>query len=174
MPGCFLEEMSGFTQTYSIWLKTVVFSMRLTGQFRDLMLSCLLSPGLRILTALQIFVIYLLKGRTVSDKFWKPISCIFMSTLMMVLVSSESFSSLSSFFFFFSLLGTRASVTTGHVVSGTEPFCGRFSIRRPSQLVKTSPSTLTRYDLTEYTHVSGCSSRVDCTGEWILRAKSGL
>ncbi|XP_038033294.1 fibrocystin isoform X3 [Anas platyrhynchos] len=49
--------------------------------------------------------------------------------------------------------GTRASVTTGHVVSGTEPFCGRFSIRRPSQLVKTSPSTLTRYDLTEYTHV---------------------
>ncbi|NWZ25317.1 PKHD1 protein, partial [Asarcornis scutulata] len=49
--------------------------------------------------------------------------------------------------------GTRASVTTGHVVSGTEPFCGRFSICRPSQLVKTSPSTLTRYDLTEYTHV---------------------
>ncbi|NWU65963.1 PKHD1 protein, partial [Pterocles burchelli] len=44
-------------------------------------------------------------------------------------------------------------VTTGHVVSGTEPFCGRFSVRRPSQLVKTSPSTLPSYDLTEYTHV---------------------
>ncbi|KAK2511732.1 hypothetical protein Q9233_016736 [Columba guinea] len=44
-------------------------------------------------------------------------------------------------------------VTTGHIVSGTEPFCGRFSIHRPSQLVKTSPSTLPRYDLAEYTHV---------------------
>ncbi|NXB26652.1 PKHD1 protein, partial [Rhagologus leucostigma] len=44
-------------------------------------------------------------------------------------------------------------ITTGHTVSGTEPFCGRFSIHRPSQLVKTSPSTLPRYDLTEYTHV---------------------
>ncbi|NWR77383.1 PKHD1 protein, partial [Centropus unirufus] len=43
-------------------------------------------------------------------------------------------------------------ITTGHI-SGTEPFCGRFSISRPSQLVKTSPSTLPRYDLTEYTHV---------------------
>ncbi|XP_035178129.1 fibrocystin isoform X2 [Oxyura jamaicensis] len=52
----------------------------------------------------------------------------------------------------FEKAGTRDSVTTGHV-SGTEPFCGRFSIHRPSQLVKTSPSTLTRYDLTEYTHV---------------------
>ncbi|NXK50547.1 PKHD1 protein, partial [Chauna torquata] len=49
--------------------------------------------------------------------------------------------------------GTKDSVTTGRVVSGTEPFCGRFSIHRPSQLVKTSPSALTRYDLTEYTHV---------------------
>ncbi|NXH83665.1 PKHD1 protein, partial [Edolisoma coerulescens] len=44
-------------------------------------------------------------------------------------------------------------ITTGHIVSGTEPFCGRFSIHRPSQLVKTPPSTLLRYDLTEYTHV---------------------
>nr|XP_009942694.1 PREDICTED: fibrocystin [Opisthocomus hoazin] len=44
-------------------------------------------------------------------------------------------------------------VTTGHIVSGTEPFCGRFSVRRPSHLVKTSPSTLPKYDLTEYTHV---------------------
>ncbi|NXE01600.1 PKHD1 protein, partial [Chaetorhynchus papuensis] len=44
-------------------------------------------------------------------------------------------------------------ITTGHAVSGTEPFCGRFSIHRPSQLVKTSPPTLPRYDLTEYTHV---------------------
>ncbi|NXJ66569.1 PKHD1 protein, partial [Rostratula benghalensis] len=47
----------------------------------------------------------------------------------------------------------KSFVTTGHVVSGTEPFCGRFSIHRPSQLVKTSPSTPSRYDLTEYTHV---------------------
>ncbi|KFO85527.1 Fibrocystin, partial [Buceros rhinoceros silvestris] len=44
-------------------------------------------------------------------------------------------------------------ISTGHTVSGTEPFCGRFSVHRPSQLVKTSPSTLPRYDLTEYTHV---------------------
>ncbi|NXD00850.1 PKHD1 protein, partial [Certhia familiaris] len=44
-------------------------------------------------------------------------------------------------------------ITTGHIVSGTEPFCGRFSIHRPSQLVKTSPSTLPGYDLTKYTHV---------------------
>ncbi|NWQ68655.1 PKHD1 protein, partial [Neopipo cinnamomea] len=44
-------------------------------------------------------------------------------------------------------------ITTGRIVSGTEPFCGRFSVHRPSQLVKTSPSTLPRYDLTKYTHV---------------------
>ncbi|NXI19535.1 PKHD1 protein, partial [Irena cyanogastra] len=44
-------------------------------------------------------------------------------------------------------------ITTGHIVSGTEPFCGRFSLHRPSQLVKTSPSTLPRYDLTKYPHV---------------------
>ncbi|NXG78698.1 PKHD1 protein, partial [Baryphthengus martii] len=44
-------------------------------------------------------------------------------------------------------------MTTGHIVRGTEPFCGRFSVHRPSQLVKTSPSTLPRYDLTQYTHV---------------------
>ncbi|XP_071404277.1 fibrocystin isoform X3 [Pithys albifrons albifrons] len=42
---------------------------------------------------------------------------------------------------------------TGHIVSGMEPFCGRFSVHRPSQLVKTSLLTLTRYDLTEYPHV---------------------
>ncbi|NXS36361.1 PKHD1 protein, partial [Pomatostomus ruficeps] len=44
-------------------------------------------------------------------------------------------------------------ITTGHTVSGTEPFCGRFSIHSPSQLVKTPPATPPRYDLTEYTHV---------------------
>ncbi|NXL37172.1 PKHD1 protein, partial [Glaucidium brasilianum] len=44
-------------------------------------------------------------------------------------------------------------IITGHIVSRTEPFCGRFSVHRPSQLVKTSPSTLPGYDLTEYTHV---------------------
>ncbi|NXM05709.1 PKHD1 protein, partial [Tyrannus savana] len=48
---------------------------------------------------------------------------------------------------------TKNIITTGRIVSGTEPFCGRFSVHRPSQLVKTSPSTLPRYDLTEYTHV---------------------
>ncbi|NXL06814.1 PKHD1 protein, partial [Mesembrinibis cayennensis] len=47
----------------------------------------------------------------------------------------------------------KGVITTGRIVSGTEPFCGRFSVHRPSQLVKTSPSTLPRYDLTEYTHV---------------------
>ncbi|XP_041336779.1 fibrocystin [Pyrgilauda ruficollis] len=49
--------------------------------------------------------------------------------------------------------GRENIITTGHVVSGTEPFCGRFSIHRPSQLVKTSPPTLPRYDLTKYPHV---------------------
>ncbi|NXD15876.1 PKHD1 protein, partial [Nothocercus nigrocapillus] len=48
---------------------------------------------------------------------------------------------------------TKDSITTGCIASGTEPFCGRFSVHRPEQLVKTSPSTLPRYDLTEYTHV---------------------
>ncbi|NXE14723.1 PKHD1 protein, partial [Lophotis ruficrista] len=47
----------------------------------------------------------------------------------------------------------KVFITRGHIVSGTEPFCGRFSIHRPSQLLKTSPSTLPRYDLTEYTQV---------------------
>ncbi|XP_009642896.1 fibrocystin, partial [Egretta garzetta] len=47
----------------------------------------------------------------------------------------------------------KGVITTGHIVSGTEPFCGRFSVHRPKQLVKTSPSTLPSYDLTEYTHV---------------------
>ncbi|NXE82096.1 PKHD1 protein, partial [Cochlearius cochlearius] len=47
----------------------------------------------------------------------------------------------------------KGVIRTGHIVSGTEPFCGRFSVHRPNQLVKTSPSTLPRYDLTEYTHV---------------------
>ncbi|KAM6083161.1 fibrocystin [Chlamydotis macqueenii] len=47
----------------------------------------------------------------------------------------------------------KGFITTGHIDSGTEPFCGRFSVRGPSQLVKTSPSTLPRYDLAEYTHV---------------------
>ncbi|NXC89692.1 PKHD1 protein, partial [Cercotrichas coryphoeus] len=49
--------------------------------------------------------------------------------------------------------GVKNIITTGHTVSGTEPFCGRFSVHRPSQLVKTSPSTLPRYDLTKYSHV---------------------
>ncbi|NWT80300.1 PKHD1 protein, partial [Lanius ludovicianus] len=49
--------------------------------------------------------------------------------------------------------GMRSIITTGHIASGTEPFCGRFSIHRPTQLVKTSPPTLPRYDLSEYTHV---------------------
>ncbi|NXD80162.1 PKHD1 protein, partial [Halcyon senegalensis] len=48
---------------------------------------------------------------------------------------------------------TKDAITTGHIVSGTEPFCGRFSVHRPSQLVKTSLSTLPRYVLTQYTHV---------------------
>ncbi|NXC27834.1 PKHD1 protein, partial [Campylorhamphus procurvoides] len=43
--------------------------------------------------------------------------------------------------------------STGHIVSGTEPFCGRFSVHRPSQLLETSLSPIPRYDLIEYTHV---------------------
>ncbi|XP_042739412.1 fibrocystin-like [Lagopus leucura] len=46
--------------------------------------------------------------------------------------------------------GTENSVTTERVVYGTEPFCGRFSARSPSQLVKASPSSLQIYDLTEF------------------------
>ncbi|XP_044864776.1 fibrocystin [Mauremys mutica] len=49
--------------------------------------------------------------------------------------------------------GQRDPATEGHVASWTEPFCGRFSIHRPKHLVKMSPSTLPRYNLTEYTHV---------------------
>uniref|UniRef100_A0A8C5X3L5 PKHD1 ciliary IPT domain containing fibrocystin/polyductin n=1 Tax=Malurus cyaneus samueli TaxID=2593467 RepID=A0A8C5X3L5_9PASS len=49
--------------------------------------------------------------------------------------------------------GELLILTTGHIVSGTEPFCGRFSVHKPNQLVKTSPSAPPRYDLTEYTHV---------------------
>ncbi|XP_062494516.1 fibrocystin isoform X2 [Pezoporus occidentalis] len=44
-------------------------------------------------------------------------------------------------------------ITTGHIDSVMEPFCGRFSVHRQSQLMKTFPLTLPRYDLTEYTHV---------------------
>ncbi|XP_030346033.1 fibrocystin isoform X2 [Strigops habroptila] len=48
----------------------------------------------------------------------------------------------------------KDTITTGHIIdSGTEPFCGRFSVHRPRLLVKTSPLTLPRYDLTEYTYV---------------------
>ncbi|NXU49945.1 PKHD1 protein, partial [Turnix velox] len=47
----------------------------------------------------------------------------------------------------------KGFITTGRIVSSTEPFCGRLSIHRPSQLVKTSLSAPVRYDLTEYTHV---------------------
>ncbi|XP_019392718.1 PREDICTED: fibrocystin isoform X8 [Crocodylus porosus] len=43
--------------------------------------------------------------------------------------------------------------TKGYVVSGVEPFCGRFSICSPKHLVRTSPPTLPRYDVTQYTHV---------------------
>ncbi|NXJ08696.1 PKHD1 protein, partial [Odontophorus gujanensis] len=49
--------------------------------------------------------------------------------------------------------GTVNSVTTEHGVYGTDPFCGRFSARSPSHMVRTSPSALQRYELTEYTHV---------------------
>ncbi|XP_075779467.1 fibrocystin isoform X12 [Pelodiscus sinensis] len=49
--------------------------------------------------------------------------------------------------------GQDVSATEGHVVSWTEPFCGRFSVYQPKHLVKMSLSTLPRYDLTEYTHV---------------------
>ncbi|XP_062429111.1 fibrocystin [Rhea pennata] len=48
---------------------------------------------------------------------------------------------------------TKDYVTSGHIISRIKPFCGRFSVYRPEQLVKTSPPILPRYDLTEYTHV---------------------
>ncbi|XP_067401067.1 fibrocystin isoform X2 [Emydura macquarii macquarii] len=49
--------------------------------------------------------------------------------------------------------GQEDSASEGNITSWTEPFCGRFSIHRPKHLVKMSPSTLPRYNLTEYTHV---------------------
>uniref|UniRef100_A0A7M4E0M8 PKHD1 ciliary IPT domain containing fibrocystin/polyductin n=1 Tax=Crocodylus porosus TaxID=8502 RepID=A0A7M4E0M8_CROPO len=53
--------------------------------------------------------------------------------------------------------------TKGYVVSGVEPFCGRFSICSPKHLVRTSPPTLPRYDVTQYTHVSSiCDGVMDC------------
>nr|XP_033792615.1 fibrocystin isoform X9 [Geotrypetes seraphini] len=41
----------------------------------------------------------------------------------------------------------------GHLTSGTEPFCGRYSILRPKHLIKCSKSTIPRYELNTYSHV---------------------
>ncbi|XP_030054595.1 fibrocystin [Microcaecilia unicolor] len=49
--------------------------------------------------------------------------------------------------------GLDDSGMDGHLTSGTEPFCGRFSILRPKHLIKCSKSAIRRYELNTYSHV---------------------
>nr|XP_020849568.1 fibrocystin isoform X3 [Phascolarctos cinereus] len=49
--------------------------------------------------------------------------------------------------------GLQDSGPDGDLSSGTEPFCGRFSIRQPQYLVRTSEAMQMRYQLGQYTHL---------------------
>ncbi|XP_016286616.2 fibrocystin isoform X1 [Monodelphis domestica] len=49
--------------------------------------------------------------------------------------------------------GLEDSGPDGDLTSGTEPFCGRFSIHQPQFLVRTSEATQMRYQLDQYTHL---------------------
>ncbi|XP_068926682.1 fibrocystin [Petaurus breviceps papuanus] len=49
--------------------------------------------------------------------------------------------------------GLQDSGPDGHLSSGTEPFCGRFSIQQPQYLVRTSETMQKRYQLGQYTHL---------------------
>ncbi|XP_044531280.1 fibrocystin [Gracilinanus agilis] len=49
--------------------------------------------------------------------------------------------------------GLQDSGPDGGLTSGTEPFCGRFSIHHPQYLVRTSEAMQMRYQLDQYTHL---------------------
>ncbi|VTJ91489.1 Hypothetical predicted protein, partial [Marmota monax] len=49
--------------------------------------------------------------------------------------------------------GLEGSSSDGDITSGTEPFCGRFSLRQPRQLVLTPTVTQMSYRLDEYPHM---------------------
>ncbi|KAI4531107.1 hypothetical protein MG293_018965 [Ovis ammon polii] len=49
--------------------------------------------------------------------------------------------------------GLEGSTSDGHLTSGTEPFCGRFSLHQPRHLVLTPPAAQKVYRLDQYTHL---------------------
>ncbi|XP_037698842.1 fibrocystin isoform X3 [Choloepus didactylus] len=49
--------------------------------------------------------------------------------------------------------GLQAASCDGDLTSGTEPFCGRFSLRQPRHLVLTPPAAQKGYQLDQYTHL---------------------
>ncbi|XP_009449721.4 fibrocystin isoform X5 [Pan troglodytes] len=49
--------------------------------------------------------------------------------------------------------GPEISNSDGDLTSGTEPFCGRFSLRQPRHLVLTPPAAQKGYRLDQYTHL---------------------
>ncbi|KAM8998944.1 fibrocystin isoform 1-T1 [Sarcophilus harrisii] len=49
--------------------------------------------------------------------------------------------------------GQQDSGPDGDLSSGTEPFCGRFSIHQPQQIVRISETMRMRYQLGQYTHL---------------------
>ncbi|XP_070370876.1 fibrocystin isoform X2 [Equus asinus] len=49
--------------------------------------------------------------------------------------------------------GPEGSSSDGDLTSGTEPFCGRFSLYRPRHLVLTPPAAQKGYRLDQYTHL---------------------
>ncbi|XP_043861087.1 fibrocystin [Dromiciops gliroides] len=49
--------------------------------------------------------------------------------------------------------GVQDSGPDGNLTSGTEPFCGRFSIHQPQHLVRTSEAMQMSYQLGQYTHL---------------------
>ncbi|XP_024413827.2 fibrocystin isoform X2 [Desmodus rotundus] len=49
--------------------------------------------------------------------------------------------------------GPEVSSFDGDLTSGTEPFCGRFSLRQPRHLVLTPPAAQKGYQLDKYTHL---------------------
>uniref|UniRef100_A0A8C6FME3 Fibrocystin n=1 Tax=Moschus moschiferus TaxID=68415 RepID=A0A8C6FME3_MOSMO len=49
--------------------------------------------------------------------------------------------------------GLEGATSDGHLTSGTEPFCGRFSLHQPRHLVLTPPAAQKVYRLDQYTHL---------------------
>ncbi|XP_047651580.1 fibrocystin isoform X2 [Phacochoerus africanus] len=49
--------------------------------------------------------------------------------------------------------GPEGSSSDGNITSGTEPFCGRFSLHQPHHLVLTPPAAQRGYRLDQYTHL---------------------